>query len=167
MVISYTRILADALTKIQLEKYQQFIVHPDEVVRDLSNTDEIIWKYGEVKWDIVELLNARYATHYDLYNWINENPADEVAYFLNEAGSNTLSYSDYKAPFRFHLWFGAKGFIIGIEQKGKGFDARRVDEKRLKENEGAAFDFFRNCQGEVFFDDAKEARVVYFMVRVG
>lgn len=163
MVISYSQNLAEALKKIQLEKHQEFIVHPHEIVRDLNNGDDILEQYGKAKWAVVDVLNVRYGTHFDLYNWINENPADEVAYFLNEAGSNTLSYAEYKIPWRFQVWLGTKGFIIGIEQKGRGFDAQKVDEKRLKENEGAAFDFFRNCQGEVFFDDAKEARVVYFL----
>src|SRR3989344_2486775 len=160
MVISYNQNLAHALVKIQLEKHHEFIVHAYEVARNLNNGDEILERYGEAKWAVVDVLNARYGTHFDLYNWIHENPADEVAYFLNEAGSNTLSYAEHRVPWKFHVWLGIKGFIIAIEQKGRGFDAQKVDDKRLKDNEGAAFDFFRNCSGEIFFDDVKDARVV-------
>ena len=102
-----------------------------------------------------------YSSKFDLYNWLEFNSKDEVAYFLNEAGSNCLTYSDHKTPHKFHLWLGSKGFIIGIEQLGTGFNASEINEKKIKDNEGAAFEFFRNCQSEIFFDDSQKAKIVY------
>ncbi len=165
MTISYSQTLTHALIKINSQNHHEFIIHPHETPRTIYASDEILELYGQAKWAIVDLINAQYHTKHDLYNWINHNNTDEVAYFLNEVGSNTLSHSEYKIPSKFHLWLGKKSFIIGIEQKGQGFNAQKIDEKRLKENEGAAFDFFRNSQAEIFFDNPLDARVVYFLAQ--
>ena len=85
---------------------------------------------------------------------------------MNEAGSNTLNHSQFKAPSHFHLWMGKKGFVIGIEQQGKGFNAQKINQEKIKEGEGAAFEFFRKCKGTIFFDEPKKARVVYLEVWV-
>jgi len=61
---------------------------------------------------------------------------------------------------------GRKGFVIGIEQQGKGFNAEKVHKEKIKEGEGAAFEFYRKCKGRVFFDEPKKARMVYLEVRV-
>ena len=164
MAISFHKTLPHALSLINLQQHQEFIIHDQESPRTFSLSDDIISLYGDHKWAIVDILNQQYShllpSPFDLYNWLSYKDHDEVAYFLNEAGSNVLSYSQYKAPWKFHLWLGKKGFIIGIEQKGQGFDAQRIDEKRIKENEGAAFAFYRNCKSTIFFDNAKEARMV-------
>lgn len=162
MVLNFEYSITQALQKIQAEGYHELIVHEKEVVRDIYSSCEIVEKYGEAKHQMVELINQRYNTTFDHFNWINQNIADEVAYFINEAGSNVLSYSKFKAPFKFHLWFGSKGFIIGIEQKGRGFNAKEIHQQGLKENQGAAFDFFRNCKNIVFFDDPDKAKMVFF-----
>ena len=56
--------------------------------------------------------------------------------------------------------------MIGIEQQGKGFNAEKVHKEKIKEGEGAAFEFYRKCKGRVFFDEPKKARMVYLEVRV-
>lgn len=162
MVLNFDYSLIHALQKIQAEGYHEIIVHEKEIVRDIYSSCEMVEKYGEAKHQIVELINQRYNTNFDHFNWINQNTTDEVAYFLNEAGSNVLSYSEFKAPFKFHLWFGGKGFIIGIEQKGRGFNAEEVDALKLKSGEGTAFEFFRGCKSKVFFDDANQAKIILF-----
>ncbi|MBU0459935.1 MAG: hypothetical protein KKH52_02830 [Nanoarchaeota archaeon] len=159
MTLHFNKNLTEALQNIGEHEYKELFLHDQE--RIISNSCEIIDKYGKLKWQVVDLINQKFNSQFDLYNWLNHNPNDEVAYFLNEAGSNCLSYSDHKIPHRFHLWLGEKGFIIGIEQLGKGFNALHINENRIKDNEGAAFDFFRNCQSEIFFDDSEEARIVY------
>ena len=163
MVLHIAKTIQQALQNIGNHYYHQFFLHNQE--RISSNSPELIDKYGQLKWQIVDLLNERYSQvlkdKFDLYNWLNYNQNDEVAYFLNETGSNCLSYSDHKIPHKFHLWLGKKGFIIGIEQLGSGFNALEVNEKRLKDNEGAAFEFFRNCKSSIFFDDSRKARIVY------
>ena len=143
--------------------YQGFVVHDKDEQRE--DHDEIISLYGKVKWKIADLLNQNYSmVNVDLYNWLDENENDEVSYFLNEAGSNSLNYSEFKAPSGFHLWLGEKGFILAIEQRGKGFDAENINEKRIKKNEGRAFEFFRNCKGRIFFDDPKNAKIIFMAV---
>jgi len=58
------------------------------------------------------------------------------------------------------LWLGEKGFIIGIEQKGKGFHAEHINKNKIKENKGAAFEFFRNCQNNIFFDNKENTTMI-------
>jgi len=174
MTLNFSLSLPEALADINFQEYQghhEFIIHDKDEERIYSNSDEIIGKYGEIKWKIVDLVNARYShilkDKFDLYNWINKNKQDELSYFLNEAGSNSLLYSQFKAPFKFHLWLGENSFIVGIEQKGQGFNAEKINSGHLKENRGAAFQFFRESQSQVFFDDPKQAKVVYLFSKMG
>jgi len=170
MVLDLAKNLSEALENIDYsgEGYELPIYKAGEV-RSHIVSDFVIERYGNAKWAIVDMLNEKYGAllfnKFDLCNWLNKNKDDEVAYFLNEAGSNSLNYSQFLAPFKFHIWLGRKGFVIGIEQKGKGFNAVKVNEEKLKENQGGAFTFFRQCKGSVFFDNAEDAKVVYFQVR--
>jgi len=164
MALDFSTTLQNALELIGFRgNYQQFIIHDKEEER--NNHDEIIGLYGNAKWKIIDILNQNYSSvlkdKFDLYNWLNNNTGDEVSYFLNEAGSNVLNHSEFKAPSGFHLWMGENGFIIGIEQKGRGFDAELVNENMVKKNQGSAFQFFRNCKSKIFFDDHKDARMVF------
>ncbi len=165
MALHFTQKLHTALQEIGFTEHQEWIVHETEEERTYFISDGILGKYGDFKWAIVDLLNQKYNSalnsKFDLYNWINKNKEDEVSYFLNEAGSNCLNYSEFKAPYRFRLWLGKKGFIIGIEQKGKGFNAEDAHNQKIKENEGAAFDFFRRCRSKIFFDDSRNAKLVF------
>ncbi|MBT3836307.1 hypothetical protein HOD05_04595 [Candidatus Woesearchaeota archaeon] len=160
MVIHFERSLQDALEKIGKHEYHEFKIHSFE--EEAKHEHDLIETYGNAKWAIVDILNGRYGLNVDLQNWL-DHKEDDVAYFLNEAGSNSLHHSEFKAPYRLCLWLGENGFMISIEQKGKGFDASFVDSHRIKENEGAAFEFYRKCKGEVFFDDEKETRVIYYV----
>lgn len=167
MVLHFHHTLSQALEQIECTREQITLpIHPHQSKR----TDETIIKYGQAKWAIVDKLNQRYSTilnvEFNLHHWLHYNEHDEVAYFLNEAGSNALNHSEFKAPSHFHLWMGKKGFVIGIEQQGKGFDAQKIDKEKIKEGEGAAFEFFRKCKGTIFFDEPGEARVVYLEVMV-
>ena len=165
MVIDIKKTFSESLYTIHLLQYHSMIVHQKEALR----TDETLQVYGQAKWAIVDLLNEQYSTiltsKFDLYNWLHENQEDEVSYFLNEAGSNCLCYSEFKAPSQFHLWLGKKGFIIGIEQQGKGFNAQEVEERKIKNNKGAAFIFFRRCRGRIFFDNPQDTKIVYLEVK--
>ncbi len=167
MTIQWQQTLRKAIEEIQLEEEKEWFV-ADEL-RTLENGDELIEKYGKAKWAVVDYLNERYKGRIkkiDLHHWIEFDKSDEVAYFLNEAGSNCLNYAEYKIPYAFRVWSGKKGFVIGVIQKGKSFDAFEIDSKRIKENEGAAFTFFRECKNVVFFDNPSEARVVYLEVKL-
>jgi len=159
MVIYFDKKLNSALHKIGEYEYRELEIYLNQEV--VKHEHDLIERYGNAKWAIVDLLNERYGTKIDLQNWLDYKE-DDVAHFLNEAGSNSLHHSEFRAPWRFHLWLGEKGFIIGIEQKGRGFDASYVNSERVKDNEGAAFEFYRRCKGKVFFDDPKNARVIYY-----
>ena len=170
MVLSFTKTLAEALETIGFSnEYHELPVYEAEEVRTHIISDVGIEKYGAFKWVIIDILNekdgALLFNKFDLHNWLDKNKDDEVAYFLNEAGSNSLNYSEFLAPSKFHLWLGKKGFVIGIEQKGKGFNAVKVNEKKLKENQGGAFGFFRECRSAVFFDSPEDAKAVYLEVK--
>lgn len=160
MALNFDRTLQESLARIGMKKYRKIEVHAIEEVRTPA-CSHIIETYGKAKWEVVERLNAHYGKNFDLHNWLNYNESDEVAYFLNEAGSNCLNYADFKAPSKFHLWKGRRGFVIGIEQIGEGFDAINVDLLKLKQNEGAAFEFFRRCKSNIFFDDPKSSNIVF------
>ncbi len=168
MVLHFQKTLKEALQEISFREYQEFKSYHGFVIHDKEeaarHNNEFISKYGDAKWAIVDMLNKKFANNFDLINWLHYNENDELAYFLNEAGSNSLSHSEFKAPYKFHLWTGNEGFVVGIEQKGKGFDAQEVNEKFIMDNEGAAFDFFRRCRGQVFFDNCCDARVIYFQL---
>ena len=123
-------------------------------------------KFSKALWTVVELLNKRYAnkldSEFNLYNWIENNPKDEVAYFLNEASSNCMNYAEFKAVFKIKVYFGEKGFTIGITQQGESFCAQEIHEMDVKSNEGAGFTFYEECSSKIFFDDAQKTRTVYF-----
>ncbi|MEK6809867.1 MAG: hypothetical protein AABY40_04275 [Nanoarchaeota archaeon] len=169
MAIDFVKTIPQALAAIVFFGYYELPVYEAEELRDYVVSDAVIEKYGNAKWAIIDLLNEKYGAllfnKYDLYHWLDKDKDDEVAYFLNEAGSNSLNYSQFLAPYRFHLWLGKRGFVIGIEQKGRGFDAVKVNEEKIQENQGGAFRFFRECKNVVFFDDAGEARIVYLEVK--
>lgn len=164
MTLCFQTKLDDSLQKIELINYHHFLLQESPKSRTISNSDELIEAYGKIKWQIIDLLNQQYSEvlvePFNLYNWLNYNTNDEAAYFLNEAGSNCLNYSEHKIPHQFHLWLGQKGFVVGIEQLGSGFDAEKIHEKNIKENEGSGFEFFRNCRSRIFFDDKNNSRMV-------
>jgi hypothetical protein len=159
MVINFVKTLENALAMIGIQEYHEF-----NVAADLEET-ETIKAYGKAKWGVVDTLNQHYShileKPVDLYNWLNYNEEDEVSYFLSETGSNAFSYSDFRKPSKLQLWRGREGFVVGMQQEGKGFNAIDVDTLRQQENEGAAFDFFRKSKSVIFFDNPREARVVY------
>jgi len=169
MVIAYGCNLKESLKIIgYLGNSHKLEVHSKEHLAEHSH--ELINKYGDAKWAVIDLLNQNFnkvlKDKFDLYNWLNHNENDEVAYFINEVGSNSLNYSEFKAPHKFHLFLGKCGFIIGIEQKGKGFDATKVDKQGIKENEGAGFNFFRNCKSIIFFDNPNDTKIVYLCYKI-
>ncbi len=164
MVIHFDKTLQDALQNIGQYHYKGFPIHQQDI--RTSHHSHLIKTYGEAKWAIVDAVNTRYSAMlekpFDLINWLHHNQEDELSYFLSEAGSNSLHHSSLGAPACFHLWMGENGFVVGVQQNGDGFNAEQVSSQRIMDNKGAAFTFFRNCQGSVFFDDSSNAKVVYF-----
>ncbi|MBI4152235.1 hypothetical protein HY495_00865 [Candidatus Woesearchaeota archaeon] len=163
MVLLFDYDVGQALEEIQTVEQKTFPI-------DGQQRESMIEVYGKAKWAVVDLLNERYSaphkTSFDLHHWLSGNEEDEVAYFLNEAGSNALNYAEAGVPAAFHLWLGKKGFVIGIEQDGLGFDAGRVQQLRIAQHQGGGFDFFRRCRGKVFFDEKEKAKVIYFQGRI-
>ena len=162
MVIYFNHSLRESLKNIDfVEHEEEFIVHTKKENRVLSNSCDIIDRYALKKEQVVRLINEVYGTNFDLYNWIENDLSDEVSYFLNEAGSNVLNYSQFLAPYKFKLFFGKKGFVIGIEQKGKSFNAQHIHNNNIKQNEGMAFKFYKECSNKIFFDHPQDTNIVY------
>lgn len=164
MVLDLNLRLQRALVVMGKNKYFVFPLHERE--QPAQHEESFILLYGSAKARIVALLNQHYAQHFfspiNLHNWLYHREEDEVAYFLNEAGSNAINHSDYKAPAMFHLWLGENGFIIGVEQQGRGFAVEKLTAKTEQKSGGEGFQFFQACKATIFFDNPKEARVVYF-----
>jgi hypothetical protein len=162
MALHFDHSLVKSLNEIDfIEEAEEFPVHQNEESRVFTNSCDIIEKYGSAKHDVVRLINEVYGVHFNLQSWVDDDVHDEVAYFLSEAGSNCLNYSQLKAPEKFKTWFGKKGFVVSIEQKGAGFNPKHVNEEDIKHNEGRAFEFYRNCNSKIFFDNSEDATVVY------
>lgn len=165
MVLAPYRTFPQVLPAIGSFEQHSFPIHEAEQLA--IHSEAFIATYGAAKKSVVDLLNQRYqnrlSVRADLHNWLYHRQEDEVAYFLNEAGSNTINHSDYKAPACFHLWLGEKGFIIGVEQKSSGFAAEELaKEETPSEKRGSASRFFRSCRGTIFFDNPKNAKIVYY-----
>ncbi len=150
--------LHDALAQIEGYGYQEF---PVGGFRNVHTCDELLAIYGDAKWLIVHMLNSRYghrlAKPFDLFNWIHKQRDDEVAFFLNEAGSNVLNHAEHGIPHKLQVWSGEKGFIIGICQEGKGFDPRTIVKP------GGGFRFFASSRSTIFFDDLAQVHSVYLL----
>lgn len=171
MALYFTQTLQQALENIGFSgEYHELPVYENEKVRTNIISDKILETYGDAKWAVIDILNEKYGAilpdKFDLHNWLEKNDNDEVAHFLNEAGSNSLNYSQFLAPRKFHLWLGGKGFIIGIEQKGNGFNAVKIHEEKIRQHQGGAFDFFRRCKSAIFFDVPETARIVYLEAKI-
>src|SRR3990167_3027569 len=97
MTIHFTQTLQKSLETIKVTKGYEFPVYEAEEARDHLLSDKVVEKYGEAKWAVVDILNEEYGAimfnKFDLHNWLEKNQDDEVAYFLNEAGSNSLNHS--------------------------------------------------------------------------
>src|SRR3989344_7393008 len=113
MALHFTKTIQQALEAIEFSDYYELPVYEAEEIRNHVISDQVIEQYGNAKWAIVDLLNEKYGAilfnKFNLHRWLEKNKDDEVAYFLNEAGSNSLNYSEFKAPSGFHLWLGKKG----------------------------------------------------------
>ena len=166
MVLDFERKLTDSLESIgHSGEEHEFLVHDEDLHEVNPQCSMLLSRYSDALHGVVEHVNNRFSTvldgSFDLLNWIKHNHHDELAYFLSETGNNCLNHSQNKAPHKLKLYLGSKGFVVAVEQEGKGFDAKVVDSSGFYQNEGAAFDFYRNCQSVVFFDDFLDSKVVF------
>jgi hypothetical protein len=145
-MIDFEKKLGACFEKIELIEYKVFQISENQ-------------EYHDSKFAIVELINDKYGTKFDHENWLHYKESDEVSYFLNEAGNNAVHNNGF--PLQFHVWMGKNGFVIGISQD-KDFDAVEVNKNKVFQTEGRGFEFYRRCKNVVFFDNAKNARCVYF-----
>ncbi len=163
MVLSFAHDFTYFLSQIGKHIHHRFPIHQTNIIRENCNKDTL-QQYHHAKWAIVDLINTNQQVPYmiSLYNWLYHREEDEIAYFLSEAGSNALNYSEFKAPSHFDLWLGERGIIIAIVQYGQSFDPYHISKHNIKENEGAAFSFYHRCKGTIFFDNPQSALVVYY-----
>jgi len=164
MVLDFDTKLDEAKAEIAFSgEKAEFLVSDMHVPNSL---EVIETRYSKALLGVVELVNERYKTKlkepFNLYNWVEHNSSDELAYFLSETGSNCLNYAETKSPHKLTVYLGSKGFIVAVSQQGRGFNARDILTRKVKQNEGAGFSFFDRCSSVVFFDDPLNARVVCF-----
>ncbi|HIH11884.1 TPA: hypothetical protein HA241_06860 [Candidatus Woesearchaeota archaeon] len=165
MVLLWSKTVDQALAEVRFTHRYEFEISTEP--RTLDNTDEIIPRYAAVKQHIVVILNSHFphwmGRRFRLKHWLQRKKHDELAYFLNEAGSNCLAYADHKIPAQFRLWIGKKGFLIGITQSGGGFPAREVYVQKRRNNLGGGFRFYARCRSKIFFDSPAKATEVYLL----
>ena len=117
-------------------------------------------RYERAQERIVRIVNYVFDKNFDLSHW-PKKPGDELAFFLVETGNNAMWHSQFQAPYRHFLFVGEQEFVVGISQKGRGFNAREVDKLRQFSYGGRAFEFYRGCRSTIFFDNPESARVVF------
>jgi len=147
VAVNPSKTLAEALinigNSIEKEQYAELVMPTAQDFQDRL-------------WEIVDMLNEQYSqllsSPFDLYNWMNHNREDEVAYFLNEASSNVINHAEF--PLTIQLWMGKKGFIIAVKQARKSFNAAEIAP-------GGGFAFFNECKNSIFWDDFLQAKIVY------
>lgn len=164
MVIDFEKTLRQSQDRIEMEgDSAEFIVFD---IGNPCSLEETEIRYGKALWTVIEIINKKYQDRLDfefnLYNWIEHNSSDELSYFLNEASSNSINYSEFKSVWKLIVYFGKKGFIVGVLQQGKDFDAEKIFFDKVKSNEGAGFLFYEECSNTVFFDNSKTAKSIYF-----
>lgn len=157
MVFYFNYTLEQSKVNINFTNYHKFNIH--NKLRTWKNSCDIIEIYGKAKWDIIDILNEHYNKNYNLENWIN-NIYEEVSFFLNEAGSNSLNHTKNKTPLKFHLFLGKLGFIIGIEQECI-FNPKYIQKNNIKTNEGRGFKFYKICKNKIFFDNPTKAKIIF------
>lgn len=81
----------------------------------------------------------------------------------SETWKNIVNYSDYGMPSSFTIHASQRGVIFSLRQKGNGFNAKRIDEERIRHNGGAGFMGYRETNGIVFFDSPSDTHEVFFM----
>ncbi|MAG72951.1 hypothetical protein CL620_01440 [archaeon] len=162
MVLNFDLNLKQAKKEIKYSEQREFIIYENEEVRTYETSDEWLEKFAAAQHAIVDLLNKKYKLNIDLQNWVKGDTTDEVSSFLNEASSNCFANAQYKCVWKMVLYLGDKGFILGVFQKGKGFNAKEINTSKKKENVGKGFDFYRECKNVIFFDDPKDATTLFF-----
>lgn len=183
MIVDKT--LDTALSEIIVKDHICYKLHEDrfpfeemEKKYRRSKCDEMWFLAGR---DIPSLLSERFGMAFGGY--VNspqdynppKNKLHQPCLFIFETYVNATMYSSYGFISQMDLWLG-KSFIIGISQKGEGYDALYIDSHKIRHKRGevvekgegsGAFDFYRTCKHEVFFDDPKNAKSVYLKFEFG
>ena len=181
MAISFTHTLQEALQSInhqssshQNHKTHEFEVHNNKIHKINPQCPNFLSRYSEALHQVTSLTNTHFKQlphtsqiiidmPFNLHNWINHNESDELAYFLSETGNNCLNHAPSNAPHKFTLHLGTKGFVISISHQGQGFNAEHINKNKLYKNEGAAVDFYRNCQNTIFFNNPQNTTEIFML----
>ena len=122
----------------------------------------LVQKYLEVvEGDIPNTLKRRFRDRPKMFRSRFGGFCDDITYFFAETYFNVAFYGDYHFPSMIQAWVGESSFVLSVGQKGNGFDAEMVNQTRRKQNAGGAFNFFRSCESEIFFDNPNNARIVF------
>ena len=81
MVISFEKKLQKALEEISFTgEFYEFMVHEDNFI--IEHSEELINRYGQAKWSVVDILNERFN------HILNDNElhnSDDLYYYLNDS----------------------------------------------------------------------------------
>ena len=179
MVIIFDKTLDMGLGEIGFDDAGIFIEHIVYALEEklISRTktnnyqpvySEVLKKISDVEIDIIGSINNQYG-HSFIHNVIGSRIKPDafeaqLDMFYLQAGSNSFR-GEYKAPYRLCAWLGNKSFILSYEQKGKGFNAKEIDKKRIKFNAGGGFNLYRNSSNDFFFNDPLNATAVYLQFK--
>ncbi len=174
MVINWNKNLEETLTEIKgTTNDLPVYISMQFTTKDTKTLDTFRNGYIEcnkLQNKIFEMINSIYCTtgkkRFE-YKPLQEIQEDDYSYdlnmFLHEASDNIIRYSENEIPKAFHLWTAEKGFVIGVEQEGNGFNAKKINESRIcdEDSKGRGFEFFRNSKQEILFDNPIDTRIVY------
>src|SRR3989338_1667880 len=85
----------------------------------------------------------------------------------SETWKNMFSYSEYGMASALTLRASYSGFILSLRQKGRGFNAKQVNDEKIIQNGGACFLGYRETNGSIFFDSPLDTREIFFMYMTG
>ena len=124
--------------------------------------EDLVQKYLEaVEGEIPNTLKRRFQDKPEMFRSRFGGFCDDITYFFAETYFNVAFYGDYHFPSMIQAWIGESSFVLSVGQEGNGFDAEMVNQTRKIQNAGGAFNFFRSCESEIFFDNPNNARTVF------
>ena len=177
MVIKFSKTLGEALQEIgyggELKNTIEYILHNEEKkIQDMSKDykSKLVQRfYREVlgKNLIPELVNENYGhlLKEPLVMPPHSHDCNNPFTFLWERYNDSILYGEYGMPSRFNMWLGQESFILGLEQKGKGFNVIKINKRKPRKRGGTGFKDLRETRHDIFFDNPEDARAVYLQYK--
>ena len=179
MTLILEKILEDALRVIDYDPnsgvHRKYPLHQEEVSISEKPKDyrdhlfpylsELILARGRENGEIQDTINNALGTNFGQRGNCQQ---DCTLYaILFEAHASIAMHGDYNFPSKIELWIGKAGFIVGVQQKGRGFNADEISRTgKHREGGGSGFKTYKELGYDVFFDNPTDARTVYIMRKI-